>query len=82
MNRVKLNLNHSPPDRRDYKIRVKNAKPLKLNTVDLSSYCTTVKDQGYVGSCTAQAVVGLMEYLKCKNNVLYIGPEDNYYKFS
>jgi aldehyde dehydrogenase (NAD+) len=26
-------------------------------------------------------VVGLMEYLKCKNNVLYTGPKDNYYGF-
>jgi len=23
----------------------------------------------------------LMEYLRCKNNVLYVGPEDNYYDF-
>jgi len=26
-------------------------------------------------------MVGLMEYLKCKNNILYVGPEDNYYDF-
>jgi aldehyde dehydrogenase (NAD+) len=26
-------------------------------------------------------VVGLMEYLKCKNNVIYTGPKDNYYGF-
>lgn len=74
--KVKLNLHHSPPDRRDYKIRIKARQPLKFQNVDLSSYCTTVKDQGYIGSCTAFAVIALMEYIhkRAINN----GTEDIY----
>jgi C1A family cysteine protease len=31
---------------------------------DLREWCTPVEDQGQVGSCTANAGVGLVEYLK------------------
>ena len=34
---------------------------LKTN-VDLSSYCSPIEDQESIGSCTAQAGVGLIEY--------------------
>lgn len=76
MNQFRLNLNHSPPDRRDYKVKIKSAKPLKHNMVDLSSYCTSVKNQGSIGSCTAFAVVGLMEYIH--KRALNNGEEDIY----
>jgi C1A family cysteine protease len=41
------------------------AKPVpKLPAkVDLSDQCTRIEDQGDIGSCTAQSVVGLVEYL-------------------
>ena len=32
-------------------------------SVDLSRYCSPIEDQGMIGSCTAQSVVGLLEYL-------------------
>ena len=38
-------------------------QPSKLSaTVDLRQWCSPVEDQGSIGSCTAQAVVGLLEY--------------------
>jgi hypothetical protein len=74
--KVKLNLHHSPPDRRDYKIKIKAPKPLKFNNVDLSNFCTSVKDQGAIGSCTAFAVVGLMEYIH--KRAVNDGTEDIY----
>ena len=35
--------------------------------VDLSAVCSPIEDQGNLGSCTAQAVVGLMEYMMRKS---------------
>ena len=37
--------------------------------VDLSSGCSAVEDQGNLGSCTANALVGALEFLEKKNNV-------------
>jgi C1A family cysteine protease len=54
------------PDHRDlvYKVEV----PIDLSklpqTIDLSSKCSPVEDQGSLGSCTANAIVGCMEYLE------------------
>lgn len=57
-----LKLYPSPPDLRDHIIKA--AQPLKAKGVaDLSIHCTTVKDQGALGSCTAFASVSAMEYL-------------------
>ncbi len=33
-------------------------------SVDLRPHCSPIEDQGTIGSCTAQAVVGLVEYLQ------------------
>lgn len=63
-----LNFKISPKDSRDY-----ITKPPKINesitTVDLSSNCTSVKDQGSVGSCTAFSSVAMMEYVYKKNGI-------------
>lgn len=57
-----LKLYPSPPDPRDHIIKA--TQPLKTKGVaDLSAHCTTVKDQGALGSCTAFASVSAMEYL-------------------
>lgn len=64
-NRV-LNHRPSPRDVRDHVMTV-SPKPSLPSLIDLSALCTTVKDQGEMGSCTAFACVGLMEhvYRKC-----------------
>ena len=41
---------------------IKNAKVTLNNSVDLSDYCSPIENQGDIGSCTAHAGVGLIEY--------------------
>lgn len=62
------------PDFRDYTVRsdqvrkLFKAGPPKTaglpSSVDLREFCPPVEDQGSLGSCTAQAVVGLLEYFE------------------
>ncbi|HMK60239.1 MAG TPA: C1 family peptidase [Dissulfurispiraceae bacterium] len=60
------------PDRRDYFLRAVMRIPAKLpSSVDLRSLCSAVEDQGQLGSCTANALVGGLEYLEKKDNVLF-----------
>lgn len=40
--------------------------------IDNRQFCSPVEDQGRLGSCTAQAVVGLMEYMMRKGEVDHI----------
>lgn len=54
-------------DERDYKIAVQD-KPLP-DRVDLRPQCTSVENQGAIGSCTANAVVGALEYLQCRQGM-------------
>lgn len=68
---------HSEEDSRDYKISKTDIPKLKKGTilpnfVDLSSHFTPVEDQESIGSCTAQAVVGLCEYLTKLHQNKYI----------
>ena len=35
-------------------------------SVDLRQWCTPIEDQGYIGSCTAQAAVSIVEYFQKK----------------
>lgn len=41
-------------------------------SIDNSEYCSPVEDQGRLGSCTAQAVVGLMEYMMIRSGMDHI----------
>jgi C1A family cysteine protease len=66
------------PDFRDYTVENENVKPLmeKIGisrpvkeipaTVDLKKWCSPIEDQNNLGSCTANAGVGLVEYFECK----------------
>jgi C1A family cysteine protease len=66
------------PDFRDYTDRTKevksiissarSAKPKALpSTVDLRAWCSPVEDQGAIGSCTAHAGAGMIEYYERKS---------------
>ncbi len=67
------------PDIRDYTLRTREVAnilaPLRLHnvapstlpaSVDLRRWCPTVENQGSIGSCTANAGVGLLEYFEKK----------------
>lgn len=64
-----LNWQRQAIDPRDYQVTRSNAFKLKSPTalpplVDLRSNCPPVYDQGQLGSCTANALVGALEYLE------------------
>ena len=62
----KLHWKREPVDSRD-----RTYKPTALvlpKTVDLRPFCSPVEDQGQLGSCTGNAVAGLIEYLNRKAN--------------
>ncbi len=73
------------PDFRDYTVANDNVKPMfgKVGvldvdgpslpkSVDLRKWCSPVEDQGMLGSCTANAGVGLVEYFERKAFGKYI----------
>jgi C1A family cysteine protease len=51
------------------KLALGAAKKALPSQVDLRPWCPPVEDQGQLGSCTAQAIVGLMEYLMIRSRV-------------
>lgn len=58
-------------DQRDLKFsNVRNVVSLP-ESVDLRQYCSTIDDQGNLGSCTANAGVALLEFLDNKPDGLY-----------
>lgn len=55
------------PDPRDYRLKspssvLPGAKVTRPSKVDLSKKCSPVEDQAQLGSCTAQMLVGMVEY--------------------
>jgi C1A family cysteine protease len=54
------------PDVRDH---LYAAAPVALPTsVDLRQYCSTIEDQGQLGSCTGNAIAGIIELMQRKQN--------------
>ncbi|OOG40019.1 hypothetical protein B0B52_14900 [Polaromonas sp. A23] len=47
----------------------KSDLPRRVNNI---SWCSPVEDQGNLGSCTAQAVVGLMEYMQRRSGTQHV----------
>jgi C1A family cysteine protease len=61
------------PDHRDIMYSVVRKIPAKLPpTADLRPTCSKVEDQGQLGSCTGNALVGTLEFLEKKDKVPYI----------
>jgi C1A family cysteine protease len=61
------------PDQRDY-IYKRAFKLFRLTPkkVDLRSLCSPVENQGNLGSCTANAIAGALEFLEKKNKVSFV----------
>ena len=60
------------PDQRDYLLGAVLRIPAKLpRKVDLRPLCSKVEDQGQLGSCTANALAGALEFLESKDKVLF-----------
>lgn len=61
------------PDFRDKMYGAVRPIPATLPTqVDLRPQCSPVEDQGQLGSCTANALVGALEFLEVKEKVKYM----------
>jgi len=61
------------PDQRDYLLKAILRVPAKLpRKVDLRPLCSKVEDQGQLGSCTANALAGALEFLEVKEKVSFI----------
>jgi C1A family cysteine protease len=60
------------PDYRDYLYgAVRPVPPMLPLRVDLRERCSSVENQGNLGSCTANALAGALEFLERKNKVSY-----------
>ena len=60
------------PDQRDYLLSAVLRIPAKLpRKVDLRPFCSKIEDQGELGSCTANALAGALEFLEKKDNVAF-----------
>ena len=72
MNKRKYHVKKQKNDPRDYTFK-KLAALKSISTISLPSsisnrkYCSYIEDQGSLGSCTANAWAGLVQYNKCKN---------------
>jgi C1A family cysteine protease len=70
---VKRNYGWSPdlPDHRDYKFAAIHTAKVLQDKVDLRKKCSLVEDQGQLGSCVGNALVGNLEYLENRTNKLF-----------
>jgi len=60
------------PDRRDVLYTAVRRVPLKLPpAMDLRPQCSPVEDPGQLGSCTANALAGALEFLEIKDKVSF-----------
>jgi len=60
------------PDQRDYLLSAVLKVPARLpRKVDLRPLCSKVEDQGQLGSCTANALAGAIEFLERKDKVRF-----------
>jgi len=58
------------PDQRDYLFSaVRPVPPTLLPHIDLRPLCSKIEDQGNLGSCTANALAGALEFLEIKDRV-------------
>jgi len=53
-------------DTRDHPYQLTNTE--QSNIVDLRQYCSTIEDQGNLGSCTGNAIAGAIELIQKKQN--------------
>ncbi|MBI4925695.1 MAG: C1 family peptidase [Bdellovibrio sp.] len=70
MKKIKWKYNWKPdlPDHRDFIFRQKIKVPLRIpKSVDLRNACSTVENQDSIGSCTGNALAGLLEFLEIKD---------------
>ena len=58
----KYNWKRDLPDARDHLYSIASAPATLPASVDLRSYCSPIEDQGQLGSCTANAIAGIVEY--------------------
>ena len=58
------------PDHRDF--LYEQTKITIPDKVDLRNFCSNIENQGQLGSCTGNAIVGVMEILENKNKVKFV----------
>ena len=64
------------PDHRDHLFGAKRPRVAALPpSVDLRPQCPPVENQGQLGSCTANALAGALEFLEVKDKVPFCRPQ-------
>ncbi|MFA6599620.1 MAG: C1 family peptidase [Candidatus Omnitrophota bacterium] len=59
------------PDQRDYYFRAIRPRLRLPKSIDLRAQCSAIEDQGALGSCTAQALAGNLEFLDNRIDRVY-----------
>jgi C1A family cysteine protease len=73
INYIKYGWKPDLPDHRDFEYALHFTAPAVIpQTVDLRKQCSKVEDQGQLGSCTANALVGNLELLEIKSATSFI----------
>jgi C1A family cysteine protease len=60
------------PDHRDFLYKEIKPRLTLPSQIDLTLQCSPVENQGELGSCTAQALVGNLEFLELKEQIPYL----------